>query len=132
MGQHLVLKFLERRVLGDGQVREDEERAVPAKDRSGNAGGARTHSFPKDGCRGLWLQFDGMNLFGAPATGNGGLSSRRAEIAHPVHYTVRGDEVAFPFLDKNGDRSLDRLATFASANREQCKTPYVYPQAQQR
>src|SRR6266516_6742866 len=130
MGQRLALKFLERRVRGDVQVWEDEERAVGAKDRSGNAGRTRTHSFPKDGCRCLRRQFDGMNLFGAPATGNSGLSSRRAEVAHPVHYPVRGDEVAFPFLDKNRDRGLDRLATFTSANREQCKTPYIYAQAQ--
>ena len=126
MGQHLALKFLKRRVRGDVEVREDEERAVHAKDRSRNAGGARTHSFPKDGCRCLRRQFDGMNLFGAPATGNGGLSSRRAEVAYPIHCPVRGDEVAFLILDKNGDWGFDGFATFPPANREQCKTPYVY------
>src|SRR6266487_103863 len=119
MGRYLALKFFKRRVLGDVEVREDEERAVDAKDHSGNAGGARTHSFPKNGCRCHRLQFDGMNLFGAPSTGKGGLSSRRAEVAHPVHDPVRGDEVAFPFLDKNRDWGLNRLATFAPANREQ-------------
>src|SRR6266516_1992870 len=119
MGQRLALIFLKRRVRSDVQVWEDEERAVSAKDRSGNAGRARTHSFPKDGCRCLRWQFDGMNLFGSPAMGNGGLSSRRAEIAHPVHDPVRGDQVAFPFLDKNHERRFDRLTTFPSANREQ-------------
>src|SRR6266568_7322413 len=112
MGQNLALKFLKRRVRGDVQVREDEERAVAAKDRSGNAGGARTHRFPKDGCRCHRLQFYSMNLFGAPATGKCRLSSRRAAVAHPVHDPVRGDEVAFLILDKNRDWGLDRLATF--------------------
>ena len=81
MGQNLALKFLKRRVHGDVQVWEDEEIAVPSNDHSGNAGRARTHSFPKDGCRCLRRQFDGMNLFGVPGAGNGGLSSSRTEIA---------------------------------------------------
>src|SRR5438876_12457360 len=98
MGRYLALKFLKRSVRGDVEVREDEERAVHAKDHSGNAGGTRTQSFPKNGCRGLWLQFDGLNLFGAPAAGNGSLSSRRPEVAHPVHDPVSGNEVAVPFL----------------------------------
>ncbi len=132
MGQHLALKFLKRRVLYDIQVREDEERAVHANEPGGNAGRAGTHSFPKDACCFLWRQFDGMNLFGAPATGKGGLSSRRTEVAHPVHYSIRGNEVVCPFLIKNRDWGLDRLAAFPSANCEQCKTPYVYAQAQQR
>src|SRR5437016_5843304 len=97
MGQNLALKFLKRRVHGDVQVWEDEERTVHSNEHSGNAGRARTHSFSKDGRRCLRRQFDGMNLFGATGAGNGGLSSRRAEVAHPIDYPVRGDKVAFPF-----------------------------------
>src|SRR5579863_8075201 len=103
MGQRLALKLLKRGVLGDVEIREDEARAVPAKDHSRNTGRARTHSFPKNGCRGIRLQFDGMNLFGTSATGNGSLASRRPQVAHPVHYPVRSDQVAFPVLDKNRD-----------------------------
>ena len=60
-------------------------------------GGPERTASRKMGAAASGWQFDGMNLFGAPAAGNGGLSSRGAEVAHPVHHAVRGDEVAFPF-----------------------------------
>src|SRR5258708_4579732 len=114
-----ALKLLKRRVLGDVEIREDEESAVSEKDQGGNAGGARAHRFSQNGCRGLWLQFDGVNLFGVPSTNKGGLSSRCPQVAHPVHDPVSGNKVAFLILDKNRDGGLDRLSTFPPANREQ-------------
>src|SRR5213595_2723668 len=95
MCQHFALKFLKRRVLGDVEVREDRERAEHAKDHSGNAWGTRAQRFPKDGGCGFWLQFDGMNLFAVPSPGKCRLSSRRSEVAHPVHCPISGDQVAF-------------------------------------
>jgi hypothetical protein len=47
-----------------------------------------------------------MNLFGVPSTNKGGLSSRRPQVAHPVHDPVRGHKVAFLILDKNCDGGL--------------------------
>ncbi len=116
MSQHLVLKFLKGSVHGNVQVSAEDEMAIHANEHSGNAGGAGAHGFPKDRGRCHRLQFESMNLFGAPSMGKCRLSSCRAEVAHPVHDPVRGDEVAFLILDKNGDRGLNRLATFPSAN----------------
>src|SRR6266567_1335532 len=119
-------------MLGDVEVREDRERAVHAKDHSGDARKAITQGFPKKGGRGLWLQFDGMNLFAVPSPGKCRLSSRRAEVAYPVHDPIRGDQVAFLIMNTNGDRGLNGLPTFPPANREQGETPYFDAQAQQR
>src|SRR6266487_779094 len=119
MGQHFTLKFLKRRILGDVEVMENKKRAVHAKDHSGNVRGARTQGFSKNECRSLWLQFDGMNLFAVPSPGKCRLSSRRAEVAHPIHDPIRGYQVAVLILNKNGDRGHDGLATFPSPNREQ-------------
>src|SRR5581483_11876620 len=96
-----ALKFLKRRVLGDVEIREDEERAVSKKDQGGNTGGSRAHSFSKNGSRCRRLQFDGMNLFDVPSTNKGGLSPRRPQVAYPVHDPVSGNKVAFLILNKN-------------------------------
>src|SRR5947209_1142450 len=106
-------------MLGDVQVREDPERAVHAKYHSGNAGRARTQDFSKNGGRSLWLQFDGMNPFAVPSPGKCRLSSRRSEVAYPVHDPIRSHQVAFLILNKNGDWSHNGLATFPPPNREQ-------------
>ena len=119
MGQHFALKFLKRRVLGDVEVRKDQERAVHAKDHSGNAWGTRAQRCPKDEGRGFWLQFDGMNLFAVPSPGKCRLSSRRSEVTYPVHDPIRGHQVAFLILNKNGNRCHNGLATFPPPNREQ-------------
>src|SRR6266699_1589865 len=112
-------------MLGDVEVREDPERAVHAKDHSGNARRTRTQGFSKNRGRSLWLQFDGMNPFAVPSPGKCRLSSRRAEVAYPVHVPIRGDQVAFLIMNKNGDRGHNGLATFPPANREQCETPHL-------
>src|SRR5262249_15415562 len=119
-------------MLGDTQVREDPERAVHAKDHSGNARRARTQSCSKNGGRSLWLKFDGMNLFAVPSAGKCRHSSRSSEVANPVHEAIRGDQVAFLIMNENGERGLDRLATFPPANREQGETPHLNAQVQQR
>jgi hypothetical protein len=135
VGQHFALKFLQRRVLGDAQVREDKESAVHTKDsrhHGGNAWGTGAQRCPKnEGC-GCWLQFDGTNLFAVLSPGKCCLSSRRSEVAHPIHDPIRGDQVAFLILDENGKWGHDGLATFASANREQGEPPDLDAQAHQR
>src|SRR2546430_17590858 len=88
-----ALKLLKRRVLGDVEIREDEESAVSEKDQGGNAGGARAQRFSKNECRGLWLQSDGVNLFGVPSTNKVDLSSRRPQVAHPVDEPVSATTV---------------------------------------
>src|SRR6266566_6993319 len=106
-------------MLGDVEVREDPERAVQAKDHSGNAGRARTQGCSKNGGRSLWRKLDGMNPFAVPSPGKCRLSCRRSEVAYPVHDPIRSHQVAFLILNKNGDGSHNELATFPPPNREQ-------------
>jgi hypothetical protein len=49
MTPYFALKLLKRRVLGDVEIREDEESAVSEKDQGGNAGGPERNASRKMG-----------------------------------------------------------------------------------
>src|ERR1700730_15126051 len=105
-------------MLGNSEVREDPERAVHAKDRSGKARRAGMQGRSKNGGRGLWRKIDGINFFAVPSAGQCRLSSRRSEVAYPVHDPIRGDQVALLIMNENGERGHNGLATFPPAHRE--------------
>src|SRR5207245_6270312 len=63
-------------------------------------------------------QFSCRDRFSTTPTREDGLS-RCPQIAHPIHDTIRGGQIALPILLKNHDRVRMWLTAFATTHSEQ-------------
>src|SRR5258706_15273159 len=62
-------------------------------------------------------QFSGVDRFSTTPTREGGLS-RIPQIAHPIHYSKRGGQIALPIALNDHYRDRTRLPAFAPTYRE--------------
>src|SRR5258708_7377091 len=104
MGDHRTLKLLKGRVCGD---------AVEASE-----GVAASGVFSQNEGRLVCGQFSCVDRFSATPPCEDSLS-RYPQIAHPIHYSIRGAYIALPVPLHNREHDSTRLPAFAPTHREQ-------------
>src|SRR6202521_5687634 len=104
MGDHSTLKLLKRRVCGDA-VEASEGVAAPG-------------FFSQDEGRLVFWQLYRVDRFSATPTCEDSLS-RNPQIAHPIHYSIRGAYIALPVPLHNREHDSMRQPAFAPTHCEQ-------------
>src|SRR5438132_10768463 len=104
MAEHRTLKILKGRVCGDAIVASE--------------GVAVLDFFSQNEGRLAFGQFSYVDRFRTTPTREDGLS-RCPQIAHPIHYSIRGAHIALPIPLNNREHDSTRLPAFAPTHREQ-------------
>src|ERR1700680_4742837 len=104
MGEHRTLELLKRRGCGDA-VEASEGVAAPG-------------FFSQNEGRLVFGQFSCVDRFSATPTCEDSLS-RCPQIAHPIHYSIRGAYIALPVPLHNREHDSTRQPACAPTDREQ-------------